>query len=496
MDQTRPIPIPGGENAIHPFFSPDGRWIGFSANNRLVKTPVAGGRPETICETGRAVTGTWLESGVVVFDDTSGLRQCSTAGEVTILLPNDSTGRFLFPHGLPHDRGVLFSVQRDSTTRLAVLDLQTRKVKWLDISGTDPQFVSTGHLVYVSSDGVVRAVPFDSNALTVRGEPVVLDVGVGVELGAAKMALSRTGMIVADPVEVSERALDLVDRSGRAERLSTRLGEFFDPRFSPDGRRIAVGLGGDIWIAERAQKSLTRLTLDSAATRPAWSPDGRRVAYVRQVGRRVELRVIRVDGGAPPESMPTIPGAEPWEVLFTGEGRSVVVRTVGGPGNRDIWLVALDSARPPVPLLRSPANEVAPALSPDGRWLAYVSNESGRAEVYARSFPDIGERVTVSLDGGTEPMWSPRGGELFYRSGSTLIAAQTRTGPAFEVLRRTPLFTNRDYAVDLTHQVYDVSPDGQHFVMIKNLGGARRLSVILHAFENLGVGGSATPGAR
>ena len=150
--------------------------------------------------------------------------------------------------------------------------------------------------------------------------------------------------------------------------------------------------------------------------------------------------------------------------------------------------MALDSARQPVPLLQSPANEVAPALSPDGRWLAYVSNESGRAEVYVRSFPGMEARAAVSVDGGTEPVWSPRGGELFYRSGPVLIAAAVREGSGFDVLRRTPLFSNANYAVDLTHQVYDVAPDGQHFVMVRNLGGTSHLTVTLHQFENLGAG--------
>jgi Tol biopolymer transport system component len=171
--------------------------------------------------------------------------------------------------------------------------------------------------------------------------------------------------------------------------------------------------------------------------------------------------------------------------LFTRDGRSLIVRTVGGAGSRDIWLVPHDSARP-MPLLRSPADEVAPALSPDGRWLAYVSNESGRAEVYVRSFPGMAGRYQVSLDGGAEPAWSPRGGELFYRNGPAMMTAELRAGAAMEILRRRVLFSDPSYVVDLTHRAYDVTPDGGHFVLVKDQAGASHLTVTLNRFYHLG----------
>jgi Tol biopolymer transport system component len=195
--------------------------------------------------------------------------------------------------------------------------------------------------------------------------------------------------------------------------------------------------------------------------------------------------VARAEGGGPAVSLPGARQLEPWEVVFTPDGLSALLRTVAPSGSRDIWLVALDSTRPPVPLLQNPANEVAPALSPDGRWLAYVSTESGRAEVYVQSFPKMEARVPISLDGGTEPVWSPRGDELFYRSGAALLAATVRPGPVFGVLRRTLLFSDRNYLADLTHQVYDVAPDGRHFLMLRNLGGTSHLTVTLNQFRNL-----------
>jgi len=161
------------------------------------------------------------------------------------------------------------------------------------------------------------------------------------------------------------------------------------------------------------------------------------------------------------------------------------VRTTGGPYNRDLWLVSLDSARRLVPLLRTPADEVSPTVSPDGRWLAYASNESGRYEVYVRSFPTMSARIAVSIDGGTVPVWSPRGDELFYRSGPLQMSAALRTGATFDVLRRAVLFSNGDYVSDPTHQGYDVAPDGRHFLMVRSLAGTSRLTVTLNRFQHL-----------
>ena len=501
MDRRDAIRISTTSSAGNPFFSPDGRWVGFISNG-IRKIPVAGGSSQAVCPVPGYVNVTWLESNVLVFADGEqlGLRQCSETGEVTTLLASDSSESFNSPHGLPGDRGLLFSTRRRSADQLAVLDLRTKRVKSLGILGTDPRYVATGHLVFVSPDGLIRAVAFDIRTLTATGEPVVVAEGVRIGGGGrAMMAVSRTGLMVAADSAVSQRALELVDRSGRGERLYPRPGEFLNPRFSPDGRRIAVNLGPNIWLLDRVQGSLARLSFDSSAIRPVWSHDGRQVAYVRQTGAMVDLRLINADGSAPAESLLAMRGFSLWQALFTPDGRSMIVRTVGGPYNRDLWLVALDSARRPVPLLRTPADEVSPSVSPDGRWLAYASNESGRYEVYVRSFPAMSARVAVSLDGGTVPVWSPRGDELFYRSGPLLIAAALRAGATFDVLRRTVLFSNGDYVSDLTHQGYDVAPDGRHFVMVRSLAGTSRLTVTLHRFQHLGpgsTGAAATRGER
>jgi serine/threonine-protein kinase len=489
MDRTDPVPVPGTDNGGRPVFSPDGRWIGFVGNRGLVRVPVAGGPTEDVCRLGGYMWLAWLENNSVVFaDGTGGLRQCSFAGEVTTLLANDSGATFNHPHGLPGDRGILFTLRQRGTDRIAVLDLRSRVMKPLDLLGSDPRYVETGHLVYVTPDGTALAVPFDLDRLTPSGDPVTIAQGIAIDGdGTASMAVSLSGVFVAVSGSASSRALELVDRTGQTQPLTTEVAEFYGPRFSPDGRRIAVSRGEiTLWVLDRAQGNLTRLPPDGSALRPVWTPDGSRIAYVRQTGAKVDLRIVNADGSAPPESLLTHESLSVWAGMFTPDGRSLVVRTVGGPTLRDIWLKHLDSASALVPLVQSPANEVSPSLSPDGKWLAYNSNESGRLEIYVRAFPGMGGRTQVSIDGGTEPVWSPRGNELFYRSGEHFIAALVRTSPAFEVIQRTTLFSSRDYGdPDGTYQDYDVSPDARSFVMVRNLNTLTQFQVTLNLFRQL-----------
>jgi serine/threonine-protein kinase len=483
LAQIDPVPLAGSENGASPFFSPDGRRVGFSVGTRLMRVAVAGGTAESLCESTELPRATWLESGMVVFTDRTGLRQCAVTGQVRTLIAAEAGEFFHHAHALPDDRAVLFAIQRDRTNTLAVADLQAGSVKRLEILGSDPRYVETGYLVYASPDGRIRAVPFDSESLSVSGDPVVIEEQVPVVVGEAVMAVSRTGVIIV-PGGGASQTLVSVDRSGARERLYPTPGNFGDPRVSPEGRRIAVRLDDDIWLFDRTQETLTRLSFEGSASRPSWSRDGRRIAYIHQTANDVVLRILDADGTAPGAPLLDLPNMQLWEAIFTPDDGSILVRTAGGSGGRDVWLATRDTARP-TPLLTTTANETAIALSPDGRWLAYVSDESGRAEVYVRSFPGMSGRYQVSTAGGSEPAWSSRGDELFYRSGPTLLAARLRAGVGFEVVSRTPLFSDGSYVADVSHPVYDVTPDGKRFVMVQRLEATSYLAVTLNWFQNL-----------
>ena len=499
LDRPDPVPISGATGALTPFFSPDGRRIGFQVSGKLFQVSTAGGAAESICPglgTSLIRGVTWLDLTTVVVADSGGLRQCSAAGAVTLFYrPPDSLGQVAWPHALPGGRAVLYTLRQGATFRIGVYDVRRHDGHLLNINGSNPRYVASGYLLYATLDGILHAVPFDADKLQVTGEPVKVMEGVRVGGGgAAKMALASNGTMVTTRGQSGQQVLELVSRQGLGERLPAPVQTYLHPRLSPDGRQVAVGVGtieytANIWLLDRRQGTLTRLTFDSGATRPSWSPDGRRIVYSRLHGGDTELRIVDADGSAPAESLLTIPGLQLGQNPFTPDGRTLIVRGIGGRTGRDIWRVRLDSTRALTPLLHGPADEQMPILSPDGRWMGYVSDESGRQEVYVRSFPGMGARYQISLDGGTEPVWSPRGGEIFYRNGPAMLVAAVRTAPGFEVLGRTTLFTSNNYinsgGYDAT---YDVTADGQHLLMVRGLAVTSSMTLTLNWFDNLRAG--------
>ena len=501
MGRLDPVSIPGTAGALHPSFTPDGRWVSYWLAGKYMRAPATGGVPETVCSLPAEALGaaTWIDAHTIVVAHGGSLEQCTLGGSASMLhhFP-DSAGQVLWPHALPGGRGVLYTRLSGSTFDLGVYDARRRSARLLGIAGTNPRYVASGHLVYANLDGTIRAVPFDVEHLTVTGEPVLLAeetrVGGG---GAAKMALSLSGTMITAVGRSGEQGLELVDRKGVGQRLPVPPARYTVPRFSPDGRQVAVVVGDlatNIWLLDRRQGTLTRLTFDSGASRPAWSPDGRRVVFSRLQGPTADLRVINADGSAPAESLLRVPGVQIFQALFTHDGRTLVARTTT-PTARDIWRIPLDSTRALRPLLTSPADEIGVTLSPDSRWMAYVSDESGRQEVYVRPFPGMGARYQVSLDGGVEPVWSGRGNEIFYRNGPLVLSATVRTSPTFEVVSRTALFSSLGYSLGGFEPMYDVAPDGEHFLMIRLSGRSSGLTVILNLFANLQAGrnGGAGP---
>jgi serine/threonine-protein kinase len=497
IDQLDASPIPGTDDAYMPFFSPDGAWVGFFADGKLKKVALAGGPPLTITETPGSTGGaSWGPNDLILFAPSrnSGLFRVSAAGGVpqATSTPDDKRGEtaHLWPEILPDGKAALFTIWSGSLegAQIGVLFLESGEVKRLPQEGTNPHYAYTDHLVYGSADGSgsLLAVPFDLGRLQVTGPtmPILEDVAV-TSGGVARFSVSRNGSIVYLPGSTN-RTLVLVDRQGTARTLTEDRHDFNWPRFSPDGKQVAVAIreGGarsDIWVYAVEQGTLSRLTFEGENRDPEWTPDGKRVTFNSNRAGTADLFWMPADGSEAAEPL-LIAELHQRGASWSPDGKLLVYRARHPTTLRDIWV--LPSGGEPWAYLQTPFDEWSPMLSPDGSWLAYTSNESGRPQVYVREFPGSGGKWQVSTDGGTEPMWAPNGRELFYRLGNKMVAVGIDTEPAFTVGTRKVLF-DEEYVPWRWHTNYDIHPDGKSFVMIKGGEGSTELVVVLNWAEEL-----------
>jgi serine/threonine-protein kinase len=501
LGQVTPAPIPGTGNAVSPFFSPDGQYVAFAIGSKLVKVAVGGGPTLPVADIGNSFRGgTWNEQDTILFADERGLHLVPAAGgQATLVVAPDSTSResYRWPEFLPGGRAALFAISNGSVDRLAAVTLGTRAVRRFDVFGGNPHFIRRGYVTLAMMDsgnanigsGTLVTVPFDARRLAVLGAPIPVaeSVQVGFNSRTAKLGVSRDGAIAFASGSVGMGALVAVGRDGTARDLGAQPRFYLSPRFSPDGRRVAVQVadaGNDIWVYELAARTLTRLTFDRTATRPVWTPDGRRIVYERRGAGSEDLAWIPADGSAPAESLVVAPDDQaPGD--FTPDGRTMVIREQASGGKRRISLVALDSARAPRPVIASAFENLAPSLSPDGRWIAYASDESGRYEIYVRPFPGPGGRWQVSKEGGNEPRWSPTGREIFFRAGTNMMAAAVQAGATFAPGEVRGLFHTTAVS-GINYTAYDVSRDGRTFILAQPLAANdQTVVVLLNWFENL-----------
>ena len=383
---------------------------------------------------------------------------------------------------LPDDRTalVLRSPQGSANGPAELLDLRTGATTLLlDIPMVAIHY-TMGHLVYCLPDGTLEAVPFDHETGRVEGGAVQIARGVSMT-GAAKcqLAVADNGTVAYVPEE--PRSLVFADRSGSRRPATDERRNFHGPRFSPDGRRIAMDFnspdGRDVWVLEPDGGVLTRSTFDRDGHDPTWMPDGRTLTYSSLRTGEFGVYSTRLGAAEPAESLIVTP-----ELAFTGlwVGDSDMLVTVTPPTSTELMDIVLlgNGGRGPIePLVSTRFDESYPALSRDGRWLAYVSNQSGRTEVYVRALDGEGEQVRVSMDGGNEPVFGPGGRELFYRSATDLFVAELAHEPRLAVVSRRVLFDVSDIATAYPHANYDVSPDGNTFVMVR-LNPSSRIMVI------------------
>ena len=486
-------PLPGTDGASMPFFSPDGRWVGFVnlTSRKMFKVALSGGAVVTVAENVGGLGASWASDNAIVTGAQSegkGLELVSVAdGRSRVLTtPSRKNGDFSHrsPKVLSDGTSVLFTSWSGNlrSSRIAIGDVTFGTYTVLDITGTSPLGVFEGKLLYLRSDGTLMAVPVDVRGRRVTGQALPVLEGVSVYAsGASRIAASNDGSLVY-VTGVNASRLVLADDHGAARPLFDAARNFGHPRFSPDGQRIALDIIGkttEIWIYDLAARSLTPLTTGGNNDRPEWSPDGRRILYRSgRSGGTSGLWWQASDGSGAADSLfQTHDG--PHAGVLTPDGKTLVYRVTRAGSRRDIWQVGLGGDRTPRPIVATPFDETLPRISPDGRWLAYVSDESGELEIYVRPFPGPGGRWQVSAGGGSEPIWSRAGDRLFYRNGKQLLAAVISAAPAFSVKRRDLLFES-DLLTDNFHANFDVAPDGRRFVMLAPSGSPEQVVVALH----------------
>jgi serine/threonine-protein kinase len=486
-------PLADTDGAVAPFFSPDGKWLGFFADAKLKKVSTTGGVVVELADAAALYGpgGAWGPGDTIVYPTEKGLAEIAASGGTSRLLSPEQRGttNALFPDFLPDGQTLLVSSSSGDNAEDRSIDLMTistgeRRV--LVQRGIMPRYLPTGHLVFLRG-GALMAVRFDVDRREVVGTPVEVLTGVRQDSFGA-FSCSRHGSCVYIPgTSPNQRRLTLVDRTGMPRPLSLPPNNYVNPRFAPSGDRLLFQMGGlrcDIDTYDIARGTTTRLTSENDNHWPVWAPDGQRIAYIsyEQQGRPGYRVVARSStGGAEERLGPADLTVSP--VTPISLSRDSLVFADRG----DLWSLSLADSSQPRPFAPSRFNETAPAFSPDGRWLAYVSDESGRLEVYVRPFPGPGEKTSVSIAGGSEPVWDKRGRELFFRDRDRMMVVAVNTQPTFSAGRPRLLFTG-PFVRSARRINYDVSPDGELFVMLdagEESGGATKVNVLLNWFEEL-----------
>jgi serine/threonine protein kinase len=476
LDEVAPKVLEGTEGAMQPFFSPDGRWIAFLANQQLRKLPVDGGPVTTIGEVGQIFGATWTANDRIVFGVRNQLMEMPVSGASPprAFTAADSAGSVTlrWPRTSSDGKTVLYTRWRGGlgSASIGVASLETGETHQLNLEGTSPLGLVDGYLLYGTSTGALFAAPLDSRHLQITAPPILVVDQVAVSAtGAAVADASPSGSIVYQAGS-SSSTLALVDSAGAWRALIADPKPFLAPRFSPDGKRVAVpvriGPTTDIFIYSIASGTLTRLSTEGSTNdRPEWTPDGKRVLFRSERGENLGLWSQSTDFTAPAEPLIRNGRGDIWEGVLSPNGKMLVYRS-GTLGNADIWYRQLEGDTAAKPIATTSFTEWGPRISPNGRWVAYSSDDSRSMQVYVRPFPGPGPRVQVSVDGGGNPVWSPDGRRIYFLSNQRMIAATVTTSPTFAVTSRKMLFAS-EFSDLPGHASYDVSHDGKHFLMLR-----------------------------
>ena len=502
IDRFEARALAGTEGADTPAFSPDGKWIAFFSERKVKKVAVAGGSPLTLGDFAEGRGLGWESDDAILFSPgrSTGIWRVSAAGgapqEVTKIFPGENAHRD--PEALPGGAGILY-VTSSGAARLQIFvhSFVTGQRTLID-RGTSPRYLRSGHIAYVQ-DGTLLVVPFDLSRLEKTGRPAVVMTGVRqTSGGTAQIAFSQTGSLAYVPAGGGGRrdTLVWVDRTG-SEQATTATGAAFSmPRLAPDLRRVAMAIGdgigplgsqGDLWIHDFARGTSNRLTFDGISTFPLWDPVGNRVILSSGQSGKFQVLLKTFDGKAPDMSIPTERGTN-YPLSWSPDGRFVATVSVETDTANNIWVLTLGTRPEWRPFVQTRFREGAPTFSHDGRLIAYASDQSGRSEIYVRPFPGPGEDVTVSTDGGNEPLFARGAGVLFYRHGDEMMAVDITAGPPISVGAPRRVFEKPYNRSDGFWPNYDVTPDGRRLLMVRSTSRdtPSRVNVVLNWIDQRG----------
>ena len=486
--------IAGTDGASMPVFSPDGRWIAFLSEGRLRKVPVDGGSPLTIAQVPGDARGMhWGVGDLIVFNPATGqglLRVSANGGdpEPVTTLGDDGTVDHRWPFVLPDGKGVLFTVFAGAPERaqIAVASLETGEVTEIG-NGTAPLYVG-GYIVFGRMDAGIAsllAAPFDLSTYQMTGSPVPVLEGVFIKTGGAgEYHVSPSGSLVYLLGDAEDAQLVFVDRNGTDRPLGIERGDYHTPRFSPDGRHVALIRGApsghDVWVYDDERSVLSRLTFDGTASAPLWSSDGTSIAFASRLAGAASVYRTLATGGDLVEPISESRGFVPGTWL---DNDSVLIVI---DNNAKFWELPIESSGEPSPWAHAPFIQSDPVTSPDGRWVAFTSNETGQGEVYVRARSGQRGQQQISTNGGEEPVWASSGRELFYRSPEAVVVVPVELGETFRALEPRALFSDNAYDRDFPTRAFDVHPNGDTFVMVqRSFGGALQLVVVIGWLEEV-----------
>ena len=478
LGQAHAVPVHGTEGALRPFFSPDGRWLAFFSGQQLKKVALAGGDPVRVCDVGEVIGGgDWGSDGRIRFGSSEGLfAVAAEGGTPQITVPLGGALALLWPQLLPDGRGVLFVARGPGPQDYAVVvePAPGGPRRTLVPGSSFARYSRTGHLLYASG-GALLAAPFDLAAGLIPGPAVPLTDDLGSWFG-----VGDNGALVYVAQAARQRRLVWVDRGGAIQPLGFKPGHYAAPRVSPDGKRIALSVREDgVWTvrtADVAGNTLRKLTPQPAES-PEWTRDSESVTF--RSGVSGDLYNQKADGSGTPQQLTRTANGK-WPGSWTRDGVLAFMqqdtKTLG-----NLWMVR--PGRDPEPILQDDATQWGARVSPNDKWIAYVSDESRTFEVYVTSFPVAGERHLVSAGAGQEVVWRRDGSELYFRLGNRMIAVPVKTEGAFSFEKPRDLFNPRELPFSLGNPGlpdFDVSPDGR-FLMLKDEGEEpRRFNVILN----------------